>query len=233
MIIKELASTRILNALTKRIEKEEWKPGEKLPSLSAVAKEFQVGVSTVREALRIMENKGYIVIEHGRGMFVRSPNYWKSENALDLTRLPVGDMFSLQEFRAVLEPEMAALAAERATPGQIAQIKAAASKMVQNVAGKEDYFEADILFHEHIAEACSNEVMAQVMKGISDLLLESRRLTTRIPGSPERAAHFHMLIALAIEQRNAQLAKDMMRAHLQDVRQDSMKLKEGKETLQP
>lgn len=230
MRIKELASTKVLNELTRRIEQEEWKSGQKLPSLAAVAKEFQVGVSTVREALRILENKGYILIEHGRGMFVRNPNVWKQENTLDLTRLPVGDMFSLQEFRAVLEPEMAALAAERATPGQIANIKAAASKMIEDLSKMEDYFEADIAFHEHIAEACSNEVMAQVMKGISDLLLESRRKTTRISGSAERAAHFHMLIALAIEQRNGALAKDMMKAHLQDVRQDSMKLKES---LQP
>ncbi|WP_461480204.1 FadR/GntR family transcriptional regulator [Paenibacillus sp. PvR052] len=226
-MIKELASTKILNELTRRIEQEEWKAGQKLPSLAAVAKEFQVGVSTVREALRILENKGFILIEHGRGMFVRNPNYWKQENALDLTRLPVGDMFSLQEYRAILEPEMAALAAERATPGQTAQMKAAALKMIEDVSKREDYFEADMAFHEHIAEACSNEVMAQVMKGISDLLLESRRKTTRIPGSAERAAHFHMLIALAIEQRNGALAKDMMKAHLQDVRQDSMKLKEG------
>lgn len=227
MMIKELASTKVLNELTRRIEQEEWKSGQKLPSLAAVAKEFQVGVSTVREALRILENKGYILIEHGRGMFVRNPNCWKQETAWDLTRLSVGDMFSLQEFRAVLEPEMAALAAERATPGQMANIKAAATKMIEDVANNEDYFEADIAFHEYIAEACSNEVMAQVMKGISDLLLESRRKTTRIPGSAERAAHFHMLIALAIEQRNSALAKEMMKAHLQDVRQDSMKLKEG------
>lgn len=230
MSIKELASTKVLNELTKRIEQEEWKPGQKLPSLAAVAKEFQVGVSTVREALRIMENKGYILIEHGRGMYVRNPNYWKQDSPLDLTRLPVGDMFSLQEFRAVLEPEMAALAAERATPGQAAKIKAAAAQMIEDLAKHTDYFEADIAFHEHIAETCSNEVMAQVMKGISDLLLESRRKTTRIPGSAERAAHFHMLIALAIEQRNGALAKEMMKAHLQDVRQDSMKLKEGNGT---
>lgn len=134
MMIKELASTKVLNELTRRIEQEEWKSGQKLPSLAAVAKEFQVGVSTVREALRILENKGYILIEHGRGMFVRNPNCWKQETAWDLTRLSVGDMFSLQEFRAVLEPEMAALAAERATPGQMANIKAAASKMIEDVA---------------------------------------------------------------------------------------------------
>jgi GntR family transcriptional repressor for pyruvate dehydrogenase complex len=212
-----------------RIEQEVWKAGQKLPSLAALAKEFEVGVSTVREGLRILENKGYLLIEHGRGMFVRSPNQWKRDSSLDLTQLPVGDLFSLLEFRGVLEPEMAALAAERGSPGQIRNIKHAASHMIDNLAKGEDYYSSDIAFHEYIAEACSNEIMAAVMKGISDLLLESRRKTTRIPGSADRAAHFHMLIALAIEQRNGQLAKDMMKAHLQDVRQDSMKLKETRD----
>ncbi|NHN31407.1 FadR/GntR family transcriptional regulator [Paenibacillus agricola] len=229
MAIKELASTKVLTELMKRIDQEEWKAGDKLPSLAALAMELQVGVSTVREALRIMENKGYLLIEHGRGMFVRSPNYWQQDrpldSPLDLTRLPVGDLFSLLEFRGVLEPEMAAMAAERGSPGQIRNIKEAASKMINDLAAGEDYFASDISFHDYIAEACSNEVMATVMKGISDLLLESRRKTTRISGSPERAAHFHMLIALAIEQRNAPLAREMMKAHLQDVKQDSMKLK--------
>jgi GntR family transcriptional repressor for pyruvate dehydrogenase complex len=228
-VIKELISTRVLNDLMKRIEEEEWKAGQKLPSLAAMAQQFQVGASTMREALRILENKGYLLIEHGRGMFVRSSNHWKQESQLELTRLPVGDLFSLLEFRGVLEPEMAALAAERGSPGQIRNIKNAASQMIDNLAKGEDYLASDIAFHEFVAEACSNEVMAKVMKGISDLLLESRRKTTRISGSPERAAHFHMLIALAIEQRNGQLAKEMMKAHLQDVRQDSLKLKQPNE----
>jgi GntR family transcriptional repressor for pyruvate dehydrogenase complex len=216
--VKELASTKILHEITKRIEQEDWKPGQKLPSLTALAKEHRVGV---------LENRGYLLIEHGRGVYVRSRNSWSNESAIELTQLPVGDLFSLLEFRGVLEPEMAALAAERGSPGQIRNIKQAAAGMVNDLAKGQDYFTADIAFHEYIAQACSNEVMAQVMKGISDLLLESRRKTTRIAGSAEKAAHFHMLIALAIEQRNGPLAKEMMKAHLDDVKMDSIKLKEG------
>ncbi|MCR8631597.1 FadR/GntR family transcriptional regulator [Paenibacillus radicis (ex Xue et al. 2023)] len=224
--MKELVSTKVLNELTKRIEQEDWKPGQKLPSLAGLAKEYEVGVSTVREALRIMENRGYLIIEHGRGMYVRSRNYWNNHSSTELAQLPIGDLSSLLEFRGVLEPEMAALAAERGSPGQISAIKKAASVMIDDLEKGNDYFSADIAFHEYIAEACSNKVMANVMKGISDLLLESRRQTSRIPGSAEKASHFHMLIALAIEQRNASLAKEMMKAHLEDVKQDSMILKE-------
>jgi GntR family transcriptional repressor for pyruvate dehydrogenase complex len=226
MSVKTLASTKVLLELTQSIENGVWKPGQKLPSLAALAVELLVSVSTLREAIRIMEDKGYILIEHGRGMFVRSQNHWRVSKPFQLDSFPVENMFSLLELRGLLEPVMAGLAAERGSPGQIQAIKESAAKMIDNLAKEEDYFEADISFHDHVAEACSNEVMAEVMKGISDLLLESRRNTNRIPGSSQRAAHFHMLIALAIEQRNATLAKEMMHAHLEDVRRDFMKLKE-------
>lgn len=224
--IKELISTKILNELTHRIESEAWKKGQKLPSLAALAKELEAGVSSVREALRILENKGYILIEHGRGMFVRSQNHWQRMNTTNISLPPEGELFSLLEFRSLLEPEMAALAAERGSPGQILKIKEAASEMIESLAKGDDYFPSDLAFHARIASACSNDVMAKVMSGISDLLLESRRQTIRISGSAERAAHFHMLIALAIEQRNGQLAKETMKLHLLDVREDFFNIKE-------
>jgi len=224
-IIKISASTEILQELIRKIEMEEvWKEGQKLPSIASLANEFAVSVSTLREAIRILENRGYVLIEHGRGMFVRSRNYWKGDNQLELNSFSSGDLASLLEFRGILEPAMAKLAAERGTPGQIRDIREAASIMIENLAQGDDYLQADIAFHDHIALACSNEVMAKVMKGISNLLLESRRTTGRVPGSAKRAAHFHMIIALAIEQRDGKLAKEMMNAHLEDVRKDLVSL---------
>jgi GntR family transcriptional repressor for pyruvate dehydrogenase complex len=225
LIIKKLASSEILQELMRRIEEEDWVVGQKLPSISTLAKEFTIGVSTLREAIRILENRGYVLIEHGRGMFVRSRNYWQGDNFLEMNKLSSGDLSALVEFRGVLEPVMAQLAAERGSPGQIRCMKESAAVMIDNLAQGEDYFQADIAFHDHIAQACSNDVMAKVMKGISDLLLESRRTTSRVPGSAERAAHFHMLIALAIEQHDGKLAKEMMSAHLEDVHKDFLKLK--------
>lgn len=225
LIIKNLASTQILQELKRRIEEGVWGAGQKLPSISTLAKEFAIGVSTLREAIRILENRGYVLIEHGRGMFVRSSNYWKGDNLLEINQLSSGNLSALVEFRGVLEPVMAQLAAERGSPGQIHSIKESAANMIDNLAQGADYFQADIAFHDHIALACSNEVMASVMKGISNLLLESRRTTARVPGSAERAAHFHMLIALAIEQSDGKLAREMMNAHLEDVRKDALKLR--------
>jgi GntR family transcriptional repressor for pyruvate dehydrogenase complex len=110
---KKLASTQVLTQLKAHIEKGIWKPGEKLPSLSSLSKIHHVSVSTLREALKVLENQGYLLIEQGRGMFVRSKHHWRDENTLALTALPVGDLFSLLELRSLLEPQMAYLAAEK------------------------------------------------------------------------------------------------------------------------
>jgi GntR family transcriptional repressor for pyruvate dehydrogenase complex len=227
IISKKPLSAAILSNLEQRIEGEEWKPGHKLPSLSSLAREYGAGVSTLREALRILENRGYLLIEQGRGMFVRSPSHWRRDDSPDIGNLQEGSLVSLLEFRELLEPEIAALAAERGSPGQIVNIKAAAAMMIENLADGEDYFTADLAFHAHIAEASANEVMQSVLQGISDLMLESRRQTMRIPGSAQRASHFHMLIALAIEQRNPGLARETMKLHLKDVREDLQRVKES------
>ncbi len=224
--IKKQVSARVLDEITQQIEDGVWQAGQKLPSLTLFAKKLSVGVSTVREALRVLEHRGYVLIEHGRGVFVRNQGHWSSEPSMELMDPGEGDLFSLLEFRSLLEPEMAALAADRGSPGQIRKIKQSASSMLKNLADGDDYFPADLAFHEYIADACANPVMAKVMKGISDLLLESRRKLARIRGSAERASHFHMLIALAIEQRNQNQARDMMKAHIEDIRQDYIQLQQ-------
>jgi len=224
--MKELVSTKLLHTMRERIERGDWKPGQKLPSLKQLAASFGAGVSTVREALRVLENGGYLTIEQGRGAFVRSPSSWPDNGGAGVPSVPMGSLLSLMEFRELLEPEIAALAAERATPGQAADIRKAAEAMHEDVRRGSDYFPSDLEFHELIAAACGNEVMSTVMKSVSDLLFESRKRTTRVPGSAARAAHFHMLIALAVEDRNAKLAKETMRLHLQDVRSDYERLRQ-------
>lgn len=223
--IRQLASRKIITDLQKCIEEGKWNPGEKLPSLTILAKDFSVGVSTLRESLRVLENQGYIMIEHGRGVFVRSKTDWKGDVFKELTDIPEGDLISLMEFRLVLEPEMAAFAAERGSPGQISKIKEAAQKMQEKVLKGEDYFEEDIGFHDYIADASQNPVMRNVFQGISNLLFESRRKTNLLKGSVEKAVHFHMLIAVAIEQRNSDLARSLMKMHLKDVAADLVNAK--------
>src|SRR5690349_3275770 len=58
--------------LKQRIRRGEWLPGERLPSISQLAKDLEVSTGSVREALRSLQSIGLVKIEHGRGVFVTS-----------------------------------------------------------------------------------------------------------------------------------------------------------------
>src|SRR5262245_144207 len=96
--------------LRQRIRSGEWLPGERLPSITSLAKEMDVSTGSVREALRSLQSMGLVRIEHGRGVFVAD-----SPPSTDLARrfqdVSLGLIVALAEARRILEPELAALAA--------------------------------------------------------------------------------------------------------------------------
>jgi DNA-binding GntR family transcriptional regulator len=73
-----------------------------------------------------------------------------------------------------------------------------------------------VQFHRQIALAAQNPILARMMDGINDLLIEGRRLTTRQPESVGRSVRYHMLIAGAIADHNPPQARLLMLAHVND-----------------
>ena len=82
-----------------------------MPSIMALAKEYQVGVGSVREALQSLQSIGLVSIEHGRGVFVANPVPLGELSSL-IQWDSAGQEVALAETRRILEPELAALAAE-------------------------------------------------------------------------------------------------------------------------
>ena len=83
------------------------------------------------------------------------------------------------------------------------------------------YIEADLDFHLALAEAAANPLILSLIDSIVGLLREQRMRIFKVDGGPERGQFHHKRILEAIEQRNAEKAREAMRAHLQQVRQDS------------
>jgi GntR family transcriptional repressor for pyruvate dehydrogenase complex len=80
-----------------------------------------------------------------------------------------------------------------------------------------DFVDPDVRFHELIFIAAHNPVLSKILSALRELLLDSRRFTNRIPGGPEKAVHFHHLIASAIKERNPEGARAMMYQHILDM----------------
>ncbi|UUZ92256.1 FCD domain-containing protein [Paenibacillus sp. P25] len=214
---KKLTYETVYDRIKRNIESGIWPPGHRLPPLEQLSAEFGVGVSSVREAVRILGKQSILRIEQGRGTYVQElpastaggggPDFLERATSLQLT-----------EARWIVEPELAALAAEKATEAQAEEILRTAEVMKRKVAKKQDFFKEDLLFHELIARASHNEVLVHMLERISDLLTDSRRRSMKWPGMDEKAASYHYLIALAIVQRNPTQARTLMKSHLEDMR---------------
>jgi GntR family transcriptional repressor for pyruvate dehydrogenase complex len=201
--------------LEQRIKRGEWVAGGKLPSISRLARELHVGAGSVREALRALETIGLVRIEHGSGVFVA--------DILALSDLPAhfqhrdaGLLLALAETRRIIEPELAALAAERGSDQELHEIEALARQMEQEARQGIDFVAPDVQFHRAIARAARNPVLFRMMESVNDLFVEMRTLTSRQPGMTARAVSYHLLIAEAMRARNSSQARLLMLAHMND-----------------
>src|ERR1041384_2211756 len=108
----------IFEELQDRIRGGEWLPGERIPSITQLAKEFKVGAGSMREALRSLQSIGLVKIEHGSGVFVLGTRP-ATELSSHFQTAGDGLILALAEARRLLEPELASLAAERATDEEL------------------------------------------------------------------------------------------------------------------
>jgi GntR family transcriptional repressor for pyruvate dehydrogenase complex len=80
-----------------------------------------------------------------------------------------------------------------------------------------DHFATDVQFHQTIAEGADNPLLAEMLSVISDLSAQGRRDTDKLPNMPQKAVGYHRLIAIAIEERQAEQARGLMKSHIQDM----------------
>lgn len=203
----------IFEELQQRIRQGDWLPGERIPSIMQLAKEFNVGAGSIREALRSLQSIGLVKIKHGSGVYVLGTRPMTEisshfENAGD------GLILALAEARRILEPELAYLAAERATDEELIEIENMVHQMEHNSQHGKDFADLDFLFHRLIAQAARNPILFQTMEGVSDLFLESRRAILLDPDALIRALRYHVLLAEALKLRNPPQARLLMQGHM-------------------
>ncbi|NOU62497.1 FCD domain-containing protein [Paenibacillus sp. LMG 31461] len=216
-LMKTMAYETAIQAIKEKIKTGEWKAGDRLPTVQQLAVELSLGISTVREALRILENQRIVSIEHGRGMYLRNDPLLLEDPTTTLEQLGNISLVSLLEARLLIEPELASLCAKHATDSQIQQLRYLADQMVVQMQKGGDFFETDMAFHQLIAEGSNNPVLIRMMSMIAPISVEARKQTNTIPNMRTKASNYHILIAIAIEERHAEQAKLLMEAHIREM----------------
>jgi GntR family transcriptional repressor for pyruvate dehydrogenase complex len=158
-------------------------PGERLPPERELCSRLGVSRTVVREALNLLEARGLISIEHGRGAVVSggSPRAVRDTLGL-LLRVQPKTLWELLEMRGILEVEVAGLAAERAGPEDVEEMRLQLDRMRDSIEVPEGYVDADVEFHALLARGARNEVLLMMLEPVVDLLRASRRVSAALPG---------------------------------------------------
>jgi GntR family transcriptional regulator, transcriptional repressor for pyruvate dehydrogenase complex len=224
---KAVQTSRLYEQIVEQIEasivKAALKPGDKLPAERELAQQFGVSRTAVREAVKALREKGLVEAYPGRGTFVTSGTPPSIRQTLDrMMRADQQDGTAhLVEVREILEPEICALAAARVDQEAIATMREAIAVMDSARRDPDAYIEADLDFHLALAEAAANPLILSLIDSIVGVLRDQRLLIFKVDGGPERGQYHHKRILEAVEHQDPQGARDAMRAHLRQVRQDS------------
>lgn len=199
------------------------KAGDQLPAERDLALQFGVSRTAVREAVKALREKGLVEAYSGRGTFITDGTSHAIRQSLGLM-IKIGQPSGsnhLAEMRGILEPEIAALAATRIQEPHLVLMREAVALMNRAQEDPEAYIEADLDFHLALAEAADNPLILSLLDSIVALLREQRIRIFQVEGGPSRGQYHHKRILQAVEQHNPEQARAAMRAHLQQVREDS------------
>jgi len=155
---------RVAEKLQAKIRSDGLAPGTRLPSEHAMAQHFGVSRTVLREAIALLKADGVLTARKGSGTFVCQTGFPRAARGDPLTEQSVQSLLNLTEVRRGLEAEIAALAAVRRTPGQLAEIEHALRRVEDAMRAGGDGVEEDVLFHLCIAGATGNPYWGRLVE---------------------------------------------------------------------
>jgi GntR family transcriptional repressor for pyruvate dehydrogenase complex len=227
---KVVQTLRLYEQIVQQIEDSilsgDLKTGAQLPPERDLAHQFGVSRTAVREAMKTLREKGLVEAYAGRGTFVTDGTARSMRQTLDrmMRGGPSEGAVQLVEVREILEPEIAALAAQRSDEDARSAMRESIAVMDSTRLDAEAFIEGDLDFHLALAEAAGNPLILSLIDSIVGLLREKRLRTYYIEGGPERGQYHHKRIMDAIDHRDPLGAREAMRAHLRQVREDSQQI---------
>lgn len=199
--------------------------GTSIPPEPLLGEELGVSRTVVREAVKSLIAKGLITTGPKVGTRVLSEDHWNWfdpdviiwQSKAGLTREFLRD---LQDLRRVVEPAALRLAAERATPEDIAEIELAYAGMKRAVEEGGDYVTYDLRFHQGLLRASRNRMLVQMSKALGALLRTSFEISTRRKDGPLNSLPLHREVLDAVIAHDADRAEKAITCLIDGARKD-------------
>jgi GntR family transcriptional repressor for pyruvate dehydrogenase complex len=207
----ELVAKQLLDSLSNG----SLKPGDKLPAERDLATQFNVGRTTVREALKLLTLSGLLEAKRGAGTYVRQDfSSFLIQQVEWPLLLNAHQVDMVLEVRQPLETQAVVLAAERATQGELETI--ACFDKLLGIEGRDIELETelDLDFHNAIAEAAHNDLLSSLMSSLQGILRQYIKLANEMTDNLETTYQEHKAIYNAIANRDPVKAKQAMIQHL-------------------
>ena len=201
--ISQLVSDGVLN------------PGDKLPPERELAQQMNVSRASVREAMRLLDTTGVVVVRPGAGTFIAEDSIQAIVDAVSSLKsddnAPIRDTF---EMRLLLEPHVASLAAERAGENDILRMRELLDAQEADILKGGTGVEFDSKFHFAIANATNNSALVAITEAISDILSRSREMSLLSPERSQLSLQSHLEILQSIQSGRRKQAEEAMTQHI-------------------
>jgi DNA-binding FadR family transcriptional regulator len=212
--------TAVVHQIVNDIVRGVYEPGSALPPEADLCNRFAVSRTVIRESIKVVQEKGLVQIEHGRGTRVTDPRHWNLLDDTVLTSIVAHDanlsfLDELVATRAALEADMAASAAGSHDADDDARMGFALETMRARVGDVTEFAEADVHFHDMVMAASRNRLGRAIVNSIHD----KARRSMRYHGDYSEAVMLrtvdeHQTVFDAIMGGDAQGAAAAMRAHI-------------------
>lgn len=225
---KKPLGAQIEDELMKYILQEPVEPGQKIPNEFELAKQFGVGRSTIREAVKGLVSRGILEVRRGSGTYVINTNSFE-DDPLGFGKIEDKYKMALDlfEVRLMIEPQIAALACKNASEGELKKLKRLCDETEQLYRGGHNHISKDVEFHACIAHCSKNQVVEMLIPVINKAVYTFANLTHRL--LKEETLETHRAITDAILKRDSVGARCAMMMHLTYNRQTIMRLIEQRE----
>ena len=223
----------VVQHLQQQIQSGQIQPGDKLPTESAVMELLGVSRTVVREAISRLQASGQVETRHGIGTFVLDAPAAQNFRIAEQDMATADDVIAVLELRISLETEAAGLAAQRATPEQLATMANALQNFSTAIHSQSDAVPSDFQFHMEIAQATGNRHFADLMSYLGTHIIPRTRIKTADQAPEGRQAYLervhgeHESIYNAIRNHDTEAARAAMRTHLSNSRDRLRKARDG------
>jgi DNA-binding FadR family transcriptional regulator len=204
--------TKVLDQMLELIHAGAFPAGGRLPPERELAERFKVSRPTIREAIIALETLEYVEVKTGSGIYVIENSRMTSGTYNDVSA------FELTESRALIEGEIAALAAKMITDDELVELEKSLAKMAaEDETGNLATGDADKNFHQMIARATRNAMLESIVNQMWHVRNHAPHVFRAYEATCEkdgaRRVEEHRQIYEALYRRDAEAARQAMYHH--------------------